>query len=166
MKPRELKRKMKNLLLLLSVAFINVACNSYAAEETAHKFEIVKTEEEWKKQLTSEQYQITRKKGTERAFSGKYVDNHQRGVYHCVCCNNELFSSNTKFESGTGWPSFWSPLSDGNVLVTLDKSEGMTRDEVLCKKCGAHLGHVFDDGPEPTGKRYCINATSLIFVKK
>ena len=124
-----------------------------------------KSEEEWRKKLSKEEYRILREKGTERAFSGKYVNNKKKGTYVCTGCGTKLFSSNTKFESGTGWPSFYKPM-DENIEIKEDKSFFMHRIEVLCKKCGGHLGHVFDDGPKPTGKRFCINSCSLKFKEK
>jgi peptide-methionine (R)-S-oxide reductase len=125
---------------------------------------IVKTEEEWKKQLTPDQFYVARKGGTERPFVNAYADNHERGVYRCVCCGTALYSSQTKYESGTGWPSFWAPIAKENIETRSEYSLGIGRVEVLCRLCEAHLGHVFDDGPKPTGLRYCMNSAAMRFV--
>jgi len=127
---------------------------------------IKKSEEEWKKNLTPEEYQVLRKKGTEQPFTGKYVNHKKKGTYTCAGCGNELFSSDTKFDSGTGWPSFWAPASKDNIKMEKDDSLGRRRTEVLCHICGGHLGHVFDDGPKPTGRRFCINSAALHFRKQ
>ena len=128
--------------------------------------EITKTDEEWRQQLTPEQYTVLRQGGTERAFTGKYVDNHDDGSYRCAGCGTVLFDAGTKFESGSGWPSFTEPANTEHVELREDRSHGMIRIEVLCKRCGGHLGHVFDDGPMPTGQRYCINSAALEFDPK
>ena len=125
---------------------------------------IVKSEEEWKRSLTPEQFRVLRKQGTEIAFTGKYWNHHARGHYRCAACGLDLFDSATKFDSGTGWPSFWAPIDKDHVSVNTDASLGLAREEVTCARCGGHLGHVFDDGPKPTGLRYCINSAALDFA--
>ncbi|WP_192821900.1 peptide-methionine (R)-S-oxide reductase MsrB [Rufibacter sp. LB8] len=141
------------------------AARTRALNRTTFGDTLVKTDAEWKKILTSEQYYVLREKGTERAGSGQYNKHKEKGTYTCAACGHPLFSSQTKFESGTGWPSFWQPLNSTAVQEVPDDSDGMLRTEVLCIKCGGHLGHVFDDGPKPTGLRYCLNSVALNFVK-
>ena len=130
------------------------------------KHEVVKSEEEWKKTLTPEQYQVLREKGTERPFTGKYWNHHEDGTYTCAACGQELFKSNTKFDSDCGWPSFWDAVDKSKIETRDDFSFGMHRIEVVCRRCGGHLGHLFNDGPNPTGQRYCINSASLNFKKQ
>ena len=125
---------------------------------------VVKTDEEWRKLLTPEQFEVTRKKGTERPYTNKFDHHFEKGTYHCICCDAELFTSTTKFDSGCGWPAFWKSLNPTNVVEKTDTSHGMVRTEVLCRKCDAHLGHVFPDGPPPTGLRYCINGVAMDFA--
>lgn len=140
-----------------------VSCQAQNKKMEKQEYKVTKTDEEWKKELTQEQYHILREKGTEIAFTGKYWENYKDGIYYCGGCNTPLFSSDTKFKSGTGWPSFWKPIDPNNVKVVKDTSYGMVREEVVCAVCGGHLGHVFNDGPNPTGLRYCLNSGSLEF---
>ena len=159
--------KFFHLLLISSMALLsNCSAQTDAEKNKTHHFEVVKTDAEWHKILTPEQFKVTRRKSTELACSGAYWQNHEKGVYNCVCCKLPLFDSQTKFESGTGWPSFYKSIHKDAILEITDSSFGMERTEILCSRCGSHLGHVFSDGPAPTGLRYCLNSLSLDFVKE
>jgi peptide-methionine (R)-S-oxide reductase len=157
------------LFLIIGTEFIFNQTKPIKEEKSKDKKmyeKVVKTDAEWKKILTSEQYYVTREKGTERPFTGKYDNFWGKGIYKCSNCGAELFKSDAKFDAGCGWPSFYDVMNKDNVIIKKDYSHGMVRDEVICARCGAHLGHVFDDGPNPTGKRFCINSVSLDYNKK
>lgn len=153
-----------NILPFVTVVLL-FSCTVNTDGQQQTQFKVQKTEAQWKAQLTEQQYHILRESGTERPYTGKYYDNHEKGVYRCAACGNLLFISDTKFDSHTGWPSFYEPAMDSSIIKRHDNSLGMSRTEVLCGRCGGHLGHVFNDGPQPTGLRYCINSAALEFIK-
>ncbi len=160
-------KRMKKILVVIVIFTTAFGCTAQKTKQNApSKYTVVKTDAEWRKILTPLQFTVTRKAGTESPYTGNTWDNHVAGVYNCICCDLPLFSSTTKFDSGTGWPSFWQSISSKNVEEKTDNTAGMSRTEVNCSRCGAHLGHVFEDGPKPTGLRYCMNSASLKFVKK
>ena len=170
---REMTILMKNEIIIAMFLFIGLSGCAQSVDNQVrgsvsaeNSFEIDRTEEEWMELLTADQYYVLRQQGTEAAFSGQYHDHKDNGVYTCAGCGNDLFSSETKYRSGTGWPSFYQPVSESKVGMEIDRSYGMVRQEVHCARCGGHLGHVFEDGPEPTGLRYCINSVSLGFQPK